>query len=141
MLSRLIQSLFPEGQRKVMVNLVVVIIGVAIDRLGGGLSDKMGTILISAAAIFTGGNVIEHIKEIFSGTKVGKVVDEMLPPQQAMMQEPPPPQFDPSMLNEIINRIHDSERRFADLDNKLTVQAENTRQLVNIINQSRPKGQ
>lgn len=87
----LILKLFPEGQRKVMVSLIAIAVGVAMERLGGGLSNNMENALVALVAIFTGGNVIEHIAaaiKVLKGSKAGAIIEDLIPGDQGLREDP-----------------------------------------------------
>ncbi len=86
-MNNLLIKLFPQGQRKLMVSLIALVIGVALEKFAGGLTANMETSLIAIVAIFTGGNVMEHLAnalKIVKGTKVGQVIEDVLPGDQGL---------------------------------------------------------
>lgn len=95
MLKILIQNLFPQGQRKVVISLIAILIGLGIDQLGGGLDENMAFALIALVGIFTGGNVLEHLATVLKplkGTKIGAIIEDILPGDQGLVgpkQAPP----------------------------------------------------
>lgn len=141
-MSKLISALFPEGQRKVMVNLLIVLIGVIIEKFAGGLSDNLSTMLISVAAIFTGGNVLSNLGGILGGlkgTKVGQIIEDIIPGDQGLGSSSAQAASAPARVSaeEVAEA---SEERFADLEKKLAVQTQNIGQIVQILNQMRSAG-
>lgn len=151
MLAKLIQSLFPEGQRKVMVSLIAILIGTGLDKFGGGLSDSMLHLLIAAVAIFTGGNVLTSLADVLKplkGTKLGHLIEEFVPgdqgldgdanaPQQTVAYAQAPPSNNVASKQEVYEAMNAAGSRFDTLEKQLAVQAQNVNQLVQIINQMR----
>lgn len=139
MLKKLIESLFPQGQRKVIVSLIVVLIGAILEKWGGGLSESMLTALIAVAAIFTGGNVLEHLAQVLAplkGTKIGQVIEDIIPGDQGLKVDPKAPQ-------EIELDVAEEEEpawsqalkaHVTRLESQIKIQANNTAQIVHIIN-------
>jgi hypothetical protein len=143
MLAKLIQSLFPEGQRKVMVSLIAILVGAILDKFAGGLTDNMEHILIGAVAIFTGGNIFEHIKGMLAGTKVGQMIEDIMPGDQGLMPEVAKPEMQMAqaasnavnVANNVVGQAMDAVgKRFEALEQRLTVQAQNQAKLVEFIN-------
>lgn len=129
MLMKLVQNLFPGGQRKVMLSLIAILIGVILDKFAGGLTENMMTVLISAVGFFTGGNIVEHIRGSFKdNVVVEKAVTEPEAPVMTGEQLPPDPGM---MLDNAMNAV---DRRFQEMDKKLSVQADNLGKLVQFIN-------
>lgn len=148
MVNKLILSLFPEGQRKVMVSLIVVAVGVIVDKFAGGLTDQLMTVLIAAAGIFTGGNIFEHMKEIFTGlkgSKLGRVIEDILPGEQGLGHATPAQTADVQAVHpqvvvqsdEMYAFMNGTEKQMAELRTQLGVQAQNVAQIVQLINQIR----
>lgn len=142
MLAKLIQNLFPEGQRKVMVSLIAILIGAGMDKFGGGLTDHMMTLLIAGVGIFTGGNIFEHIKEMIAGTKVGKIIEDVLPGDQGLGAVAAPQVAGaqvqaaqaPDLRQELYGAMTEVGKRFEALNQQLQVQAQNTAKLVAFVN-------
>lgn len=137
MLSKLVLDLFPQGQRKVMVSMMAIVIGVALEKLGGGLSVHMEQALVAIVAIFTGGNVLEHLSSVLrglKGTKVGQVIEDAIPGDQGLGREE---QVQMAMQGQLDGAMGAVDRRFAELEKKLETQAANLGQLVGILNQMR----
>ncbi len=146
-MSKLLQSLFPQGQRKLLVSLIALAIGVALEKLGGGLSDNMQQSLIAIVAIFAGGNVMEHLADalkVFKGTKIGGIIEDVLPGDQGLRVLTPEEKAEEAHaavqeLGEVSNQSID---RMDEIEKKLAVQAQNMGQVVQILNQMRnPSGQ
>lgn len=147
MIAKLIQSLFPEGQRKVMVSLVAILIGTILEKFGGGLSDHMMTLLIAGVGIFTTGNVIQGVADAIKGTKVGKMIEDILPGDQglgaqapvagAQVQAAQAPDLRQELygaMNEVGKRFEEQGKSLATLNQQLQVQAQNTAKLVAFVN-------
>lgn len=140
-MSKLISALFPEGQRKVMVNLVILAIGIALDKLGGGLTDQMQNFLLVVAGIFTGGNVATHIIpaliDILRGSKVGQVIEDIIPGDQGLGTVVAKAEAAVEAADAAHEKIDAESARIADLEKKLAVQAQNMGQVVQILNSLR----
>lgn len=138
-MSNLISALFPEGQRKVMVNLIVVLVGLVVDKFAGGLTSNLTTILIAVAAIFTGGNVLANIGGIIAGlkgTKVGQVIEDILPGDQGLGAQAQAMVVD-TARQEVAGATSALADKMAAIERQLQVQAQNTSAIVQIINQMR----
>ncbi len=153
MLMKLIQSLFPEGQRKVMVSLIAILVGTGLDKVGGGLSENMVTVLLGAVGLFTAGNIVENLRASLGGTSVGKFIERITPGdtgfdktvaagvQMATIQPIPVDQGSMN-LDSAMQRIYgdldgivgNSNKRFDEMDKKLAIQADNVAKLVKFIN-------
>lgn len=145
-MNKMIEALFPQGKRKLMVSLIALVISVVMEKFGGGLSDNLQTSLIAIVAIFAGGNVGEHIADaikFLKGTKVGEIIEDIIPGDQGLGQLPAA-----SANNEAANAMAYAARvdqaageRIAELEKKLAVQAQNMGQIVQLLNQIRnPNG-
>jgi hypothetical protein len=154
----LIQALFPEGQRKVMVNLIALAIGTVVFLVNGHqIPDNMVTMLLGLSAIFNGGNILEHLSEVLGGlkgSKAGQIIEDLIPGDQGlgaaapagvqMAQSPQQQhaQVAADVAGQIVSNAMDQVgKRFADLENKLTVQAQNQAKLVQFINSMTQKAQ
>lgn len=87
MLNKLILALFPQGQRKVVVSLIALAVGVVMEKFAGGLSENLMVALISVVGIFTGGNVLEHLSGVLKGLKgmkIGQIIEDALPGDQGL---------------------------------------------------------
>jgi hypothetical protein len=87
MISKLILALFPQGQRKVVVSLIALALGIVMEKFAGGLSENMMTALIAVVGIFTGGNVLEHLSGVLKGlkgTKLGQTIEDLIPGDQGL---------------------------------------------------------
>lgn len=145
-MTKLLEALFPQGHRKLMMSLIALVVGVVMEKFGGGLSDNMQTSLIAIVAIFAGGNVGEHIAnalKFLKGTKVGQIVEDIVPGDQGLgvasavapaAQPARAPAVSSADLEDVLGEV---DGRFADLEKKLAVQAQNVGQIVNILNQMR----
>lgn len=139
-MNKLLLALFPQGHRKLMVSLLALAVGVVLEKFGGGLSDNMQVSLIAIVAIFAGGNVGEHIADalkFLKGTKVGQIVEDIVPGDQglgASSVSAARARDDEDMVGELAEA---SEARFADLEKKLAIQAQNVGQIVQILNSMR----
>ena len=86
-MDKLLEALFPQGKRKVVVSVVALIVGLVLEKFGGGLSENMQTSLIAIVAIFTGGNIMEHLADalkIIKGTKLGQIIEDAIPGDQGL---------------------------------------------------------
>lgn len=126
-------ALFPQGYRKLLFSLIALAIGFGIEKFGGGLSDNMEQSLIAIVAIFVTGNVGEHLSKalaVLRGTKIGQIIEDVVPGDQGLGENS---QFAEAPLEE----EDPYEMRFKELENKLTVQAQNMGQVVQILNAMR----
>jgi hypothetical protein len=156
-MSKLILALFPQGQRKTMVSMIALVVGVIIERFGGGLSDNMTHALIALVAIFTGGNVLEHLSGVLKplkGTKVGQIVEDIIPGDQGLGVVAAEPKAEMAsapeaggtrmphpMEEEFMGFTHHVEGRINTLQQQIQVQAQGLAQLVQIINTQRGASQ
>ena len=136
-MSNLIGALFPQGQRKLVVSLIALIVGVVIEKTQGGLSEAAKESLIAIVAIFTGGNVLEHVTSVFK--KPALVAPIMQDFDEAEdLSEPPVP------LNDVETLKNETGNRFNAMEEKINIQSQNISQIVTILNQMRnpqpPKG-
>lgn len=143
-MKKLIEALFPQGHRKLMVSLLALVIGVVLEKFGGGLSDNMQASLIAIVAIFAGGNVGEHIADalkFLKGTKVGQVIEDIVPGDQGLGEvrgEARAALHAEEMAARAAQDVADGlEGRIADIEKKLAIQAQNTGQIVQILNAMR----
>lgn len=122
-----------------MVSLIALAVGVALEKFGGGLSDNMMTSLIAIVAIFAGGNVGEHIADalkFLKGTKVGQVIEDVIPGDQGMGTLKTQAGVAPSSLS-AEDVAEEMEARLSDVDKRLAVQAQNTAQIIKLLNAMR----
>lgn len=140
-MKKLIEALFPQGHRKLMVSLIALVIGVVLEKFGGGLSDNMQASLIAIVAIFAGGNVGEHIADalkFLKGTKVGQVIEDIVPGDQGLGDGSSQAASAPAVRELTAADVAEHfGGRVDELEKKLTVQAQNLGQIVNILNQMR----
>ncbi len=54
----------PEGQRKLIVTIITMVVGIVADKYFGGLSDNLAILIGSSLAIFVGGNAMEYVAQI-----------------------------------------------------------------------------
>lgn len=142
MIPKLISALFPQGHRKLMVSLIALALGVVLEKFGGGLSENMMTSLIAIVAIFAGGNVGEHLGEalkFLKGTKVGQIVEDIVPGNQGLgvvsnAEAAKAAEDQGPGVDEVMEAV---DARFADLEKKLAIQAQNVGQIVQILNAMR----
>ena len=141
MMTKLIQALFPEGHRKLMVSLVGLAVGIAIEKLGGGLTDQTQVLIIAAVGIFTGGNVMEHLATALGGlkgSKVGQIIEDIIPGDQGLGKAGAAVAAQPAVAEqfESMNQfLNDTHAKMEDLERKLQLQAQNTTQIVQLLNQ------
>lgn len=141
-MQNLIETLFPEGKRKLMVSVIALIIGVVLNHFNA-LNDNMKQALIAIVAIFTTGNIMEHLADalkVFKGTPLEKVVEQIETaagvPASSQAAQAPAASGDPR-VDAVINALNE-------LRSQIQVQAQNTNQIVQIINTMRggaPNGQ
>lgn len=144
-MNRLIGALFPQGQRKTMVSMIALVLGVVIEKFAGGLSDNMTQALIALVAIFTGGNVLEHVAGVLKplqGTKAGQIVEDILPGDQGLgVVKQEAAQTDtrvPSQVEqEFMAFAQHVDGRINTLQQQIQTQAQGLAQLVQIINTQR----
>lgn len=140
----MIAKLFPEGQRKLMVSLVALAIAIAFEKgTKQGLSEDMKTSLIAIVAIFTGGNVMEHMAnalKVFRGTKIGGIIEDVLPGDQGLRVEEPQkeevaaaPDFT-EHIKELYSHAQTVNGRLKAMEDSAKLQAENTQRLITMIN-------
>jgi hypothetical protein len=133
----LVGKLFPEGQRKLLVSLIALAIGIVLEKFAGGLTDNMRDSLIAIVAIFTGGNVMEHLAnalKIVKGTRVGQIIEDMIPGDQGLGKEPDPVQEQSEEEDELQHRLYVMEQA-------QKVQANNISSIVNMLNRMSGQGQ
>lgn len=138
-MSKLLEALFPQGHRKLMVSLIALVVGVVLEKFGGGLSDNMQTSLIAIVAIFAGGNVGEHLADalkFLKGTKVGQIVEDIVPGDQGLGAGSSSAAM-ARAEDDVADLAEASEARFKELENKLAIQAQNVGQIVQILNSMR----
>lgn len=94
-MNNLLVKLFPQGQRKLIVSLIALVVGIVLEKFSKtGLTDNMQQSLIAIVAIFTGGNVMEHLAnalKVVKGTKVGQVIEDLMPGDQGLGYDKTPP--------------------------------------------------
>lgn len=133
-MNKLILALFPQGQRKLMVSLLGLVVGLGMEKLGGGLTDKMHDIIITVVAIFAGGNALEHITGIFTQQK------QVYEDGPEYFEEPPQPTKELTVMD-ALDSVHSLEaklnNRFAEIDKQIALQTQNIQQIVQILNQNR----
>lgn len=117
-MDQMIKKFFPEGQRKLVVSLIALAIALGFEKFGGGLTPNMQDSLIAIVAIFTGGNVMEHLAnalKIVKGSKIGDIVEAILPGDQGLgreqqEQEQEPPKDLTPYVQELYNRMASVEQ-------------------------------
>jgi hypothetical protein len=131
-MENLIERLFPEGKRKLMVSLIALAIAVVLNHFNA-LNDNTKQALIAIVAIFTTGNIMEHLADalkIFRGTPLEKVVEQVETianvPQSAQAAQAPASTGDPR-VDEVIKVVNE-------LRGQSQVQAQNMAQIIGIIN-------
>lgn len=157
-MSDLIQKLFPEGQRKLVMSLVTLVVGLVLNHFNA-LDEQMKQSLLAILAIFVTGNVMEHLADalkVLRGTKVGHIVEQLIPGDQgldvpgvnaakaptvqAAVQRAAGPSVaqvaseNASAAAQLASEAHD---RISDLDKKIAVANQNITQIVAILNQMR----
>lgn len=147
MLSKLIASLFPEGQRKVMVSLIAILIGAGAEKFGGGLSEHLSQLLIAVVAVFTGGNVLKGFSDAIAtlkGTSIGQKIEDLLPGDQglgATVQAAQAVQpHGHTEMEAFFQFMDEAKGRIDKMSEQITTQAKNTEMIVNIVNQMRGIG-
>lgn len=131
-----------------MVSIVALLVGTIIEKFGGGLSDNMTQALIALVAIFTGGNVLEHISGVLKplkGTKAGQVIEDILPGDQHLgaesqqqQQAAAEPTRQPAPIEqEFMAFANHVQGRMDELQKQIQVQAQGVAQLVQIVNSQR----
>jgi hypothetical protein len=144
-MKNLIENLFPQGYRKLLVSLIALAVGVVLDKFGGGLSDNATHSLIAIVAIFSGGNVMEHLAEalkIFAGTRVGQILEDVIPGDQGLgvpkeLTAEEKAEAAHAAVGQLAAAQGDHATRVDELEKKLAVQAQNMGQVVQILNTMR----
>jgi phage-related minor tail protein len=115
--------------------MLALIIGVVLNHFGQ-LNDNMKQALIAIVAIFTTGNIMEHLADalkVFKGTPLEKVVDQLEAaagvPASSQAAQAPAASGDPR-VDAVIQALNE-------LKGQIQVQAQNTNQIVQIINAMR----
>lgn len=141
-----LKKLFPEGQRKLIVSLLALVIAIVLEKFSKtGLTDNMQESLIAIVAIFTGGNVMEHLSaalKVFKGTKVGELIEDVVPGDQGLgkVEAPQKEETDDRVArdlerayNEFVQFANQTEGRFQQMQTALSTHAENTQKIVGMI--------
>lgn len=136
-MNNLLNALFPQGKRKLLVSLIALVVGLGLEKFGGGLSENMMVSLIAIVGIFTGGNVGEHLADalkVFRGTKVGQIIEDILPGDQGLGED----KVDTAYYSPPKAAVaSEQDLRINELENKLVVQSQNISQIVNLLNTMR----
>ncbi|UOF79065.1 hypothetical protein [Caudoviricetes sp.] len=130
-MNKLFLALFPQGQRKLVVTILALAVGAGFEKFGGGLTDEMVTTILGIVGIFTSGNMIEHIVAAFGGKKKDedRIEPDMVEELEYRMSVP---QVDP-----VSKELSEIKAFVNNLNEQLKVQANNTAQVVQIINNMR----
>jgi len=124
-MEKLLNALFPQGYRKLLVSLIALIVGVVLDKFGGGLDDNMRSSLIAIVAIFVTGNVGEHLADalkFLKGTKVGQIVEDIIPGDQGLgksIAQPAIAAVSDSSTTSPINGLEAISKKLEEMDKKV----------------------
>lgn len=150
-MSDLIQKLFPEGQRKLSMSLVTLAVGLILNHFHL-LDENMRVSLLAILAIFTGGNVMEHLADalkVLKGTPVGKVIEDILPGDQGLAATaakapsvqaasgPSVAQVAAESASQAAQLASEAHDRIAEMEKKIAISNQNISQIVQILNQLR----
>lgn len=122
----LLKKLFPEGQRKLVVSLIGLAVAIVLEKFTKtGLSDNMQESIIAIVAIFTGGNVMEHLGnalKIIKGTKVGQIIEDIMPGDQGLGMPAPAPveQKEEEGHQEVLNYVEQRMGQIEDIQRRQT---------------------
>lgn len=128
-------KIFAPGNRKMVSSLLAMLIGVLLDKFGGGLKPDLADFMTVILGIFAGGNVAEHITDTVKAVKAPKAPEEMTIEDTYVARRDEP------MEEDYVPNQQPVDDKVKSIEQALATQANSINGIIQVLNQMRGQQQ